>query len=232
MKNKLKVLAISDTHAQHSHFPKDYFRDIDMIIHAGDESNYYDVYRNEQEFWDFLEWFRDIDVKFKVLIAGNHSSFINKNTKIVREACKKAEIIYLENELIEINGIKIWGSPYSPTFGDWYFMKSRDKMHDIWQNIPGGIDILVTHTPPKGILDLSFDREGTLEFCGCKSLMSHVKRIKPKYHIFGHIHTMEGIDNAGTRTIEDLDTIFINASCVTDGKFNMGLSSWGTIFEI
>ena len=229
---KLKIAAISDTHGQHSHFPKDYFEGIDMIIHAGDESNYRELYKNEPEFWNFIEWYEKIDVKYKILVAGNHSAYLNKFGNRIKNDLKERGIIYLENESTEIEGIKIWGSPYSPTFGDWYFMKDRAKMDLIWQNIPQDTDILVTHTPPKGILDLSFDIGGILEFCGCKALMRHVERVKPLYHIFGHIHTMKDIINTGKRTIPDFQTTFINASCVTDGKFNMGLSSYGEKFEI
>jgi hypothetical protein len=226
----MKILAISDTHAQHSHFPKDYFDGIDMVIHAGDESNYRDPIMNEFECFDFLNWYKNIPVKYKIFVAGNHSLAIF-NKRIPRKFIEDMGVIYLENESVEIEGINIWGSPYSPTFGDWWFMKARDKINDIWKNIPENTNILITHTPPKGILDLSFDREGTLEFCGCKSLMRHVERVQPSYHIFGHIHTMEGVINAGIRTLPYLKTKFINASCVTDGKFNMGLSSMGEKFE-
>jgi len=227
----MRILAISDTHGQHNHFPKDYFREIDVIIHAGDTTNYKDVYRNEAEFWDFYNWFIEIPVKYKILVAGNHDAFLFHKRISKAEMLEKG-IIYLENEETIVEGIKIWGSPYSPSFGDWHFMKDRSKLSEIWKNIPSDTDILITHTPPKGILDLSFNKEGKLEFCGCKSLMTYIKRIIPKYHIFGHIHTMDGIENAGTRVLPDLNTIFINASCVTDGKFNMGLSSWGYIFEL
>ncbi len=224
-----KILHVSDTHACHRllTIPEG----IDIIIFSGDESNYFDVFKNEPECKDFISWFGNLPIKYKVMIAGNHSAFISKHTKEFRELCNHYNIIYLENESIEIEGLKIWGSPYSPTFGNWYFMKARDKMQKLWENIPDDTDILVTHTPPKGCLDLSYNRNHQLEFCGCSNLLKHVFRIKPKLHLFGHIHNCDDIINAGTMKLAVLDTIFSNGSTVTDGKFGK-LSSNGNIFEI
>ncbi|RWX45341.1 hypothetical protein VT98_13313, partial [Candidatus Electrothrix communis] len=56
-----------------------------------------------------------------------------------------------------------------------------------WDMIPSGIDILVTHTPPSGILD----RNGPVSH-GCTDLAAAVATLKPKYHIFGHIHNRHG----------------------------------------
>jgi Icc-related predicted phosphoesterase len=81
------------------------------------------------------------------------------------------------------------------------------------------------------MLDLSYDRDNILEFCGDKSLMNRVKEIDPKLMLFGHIHNNKDIANAGTRKVYGLDTIFSNGSVVTDGKFGK-LSSQGNIFEI
>jgi Icc-related predicted phosphoesterase len=226
----MRILHISDTHA--SHYLLNIPKNIDMIIHSGDESNYYEFYKNEIECRDFMEWFGSLNIKYKILIAGNHSAFIAKNTREFKKLCQEKNVIYLENEGIEIEGIKIWGSPYSPTFGNWYFMKSRDKMHKIWENIPEDTDILVTHTPPKGCLDLSHNKEGKLEFCGCTNLLKHIFRVEPKLSLYGHIHNSNtGIFNAGQMKLANLNTIFSNGSCVTDGKFGQ-VSSNGNIFEL
>ena len=83
----------------------------------------------------------------------------------------------------------------------------------------------------EGMLDLSYDRDGLMEYCGDKSLMNKVKEIEPKLMLFGHIHNCDDIINAGTRTIPGLDTIFSNGSVVTDRKFGK-LSSNGNIFKI
>ena len=225
----MKIWHFGDSHSSHSllEIPKD----IDLVIFSGDESNYYDVYKNEPEFRDFIEWFGNLPIKHKVFVGGNHSAFVALRTREVKEICKQKDIIYLENESVEIEGFKIWGSPYSPTFGSWYFMKGRDKMWKLWENIPQDTDILITHTPPRGCLDLSYNRNHQLEFCGCSNLLKNVFRVKPKLHCYGHIHSCEGVLNAGTMKLANLDTIFSNGSVVTDGKFGK-VSSHGNIFEL
>ena len=86
--------------------------------------------------------------------------------------------------------------------------------------------------PPKGILDLSYDRSHRLERCGCSALRNHIlNRIKPRLCLFGHIHNRHDIINAGTLKLSDYDTVFSNGSVVTDGKFGR-LSSNGNILEI
>jgi Icc-related predicted phosphoesterase len=110
-------------------------------------------------------------------------------------------------------------------------MKSRDKLDRHWErSIDDDVDILITHTPPKGILDVSEDRDGKLEYCGCKALKRHViTRIKPKLMLFGHIHSNEINENNGI--LYRNNVYFSNASVVTDNKFGK-LSSNGNIFEV
>lgn len=225
----MKIWHISDTHSYHSLLKVP--ENIDLVIFSGDESNYYESWKNEPECRDFINWFSGLSIKYKVMIAGNHSSYINKNGREFRQLCLDKNIIYLENEGVEIETFKIWGSPFSPTFGNWYFMKDRSKMDNLWQNIPEDTDILITHTPPKGILDLSYNRQHSLEACGCRSLMSHIMRVKPLLACFGHIHNSEDMVNAGTRVLPELRTIFSNGSVVTDGKFGR-VTSNGNIFEL
>jgi Icc-related predicted phosphoesterase len=131
-----------------------------------------------------------------------------------------------------IDGLKIWGSPYTPQFGNWHFMKSRAKIDRVWQSIPGDTDILVTHGPPKGILDIAEDRHHSIEFCGCSALKKQVLKMPNlKIMCFGHIHNNTDIINAGTMQLSISDTIFSNGSVLTDGKFGK-LSSNGNIIEL
>jgi Icc-related predicted phosphoesterase len=111
-------------------------------------------------------------------------------------------------------------------------MKDRNKLDRIWSRaIPEDAKIVICHGPPRGVLDLSYDRYNVLEFCGDKSLMNRVMEVKPKLMLFGHIHNCKDIVNTGTRKVYGLDTIFSNGSVVTDGKFGK-LTSQGNIFEI
>lgn len=230
--NNLKIMRIwhiSDTHTYHGFL--DIPENIDIVIFSGDCSNPRDPYTNEQEVRNFITWFDSLKIKHKIFVAGNHDTSIEKGL-ITKDNFEQCCIHYLENTSVEIEGIKIFGSPYTPTFGDWSFMKARHKLDKVWKAaIPDDAKIIVVHGPPKGILDLSYDRNGNLEFCGDKSLMNRIKEVKPSLMLFGHIHNNKEIINAGTTRLSVLETIFSNGSVVTDGKFGR-LSSNGNILDI
>ena len=225
----MKIWHISDTHTLHGllEIPKG----IDMVIHSGDCSNPRDPYNNEPEVRRFIDWFSELPIQHKIYVAGNHDTSIEKRF-VTKADFTDNGIHYIENETIVIDGIKIFGSPHTPQFGQWAFMKARNKLERVWKKaIDDDSDIVICHGAPKGVLDLSYDVNRLLERCGDKSLMNRVKEVKPKLMLFGHIHNTKDIVNAGTRTVYGLDTIFSNGSVVTDGKFGK-LTSNGNIFEI
>jgi Icc-related predicted phosphoesterase len=106
-----------------------------------------------------------------VFVAGNHDTSIEKGL-VAKSDFNDRGIHYLENETIEIEGLKIFGSPYTPTFGyGWSFNKDRNKLERIWRKaIDEDVDIVIVHGPPRGMLDSSYDRAGLMEHCGDKSL--------------------------------------------------------------
>jgi Icc-related predicted phosphoesterase len=225
----MKIWHISDTHTFHGllQVPED----IDIVIHSGDCSNPRDPYNNEPEVRRFIDWYKSLPIKHKIYVAGNHDSSIEKKfiNKYDFELCN---IHYLENTYIEIEGLKIFGSPYTPEFGNWSFMKARHKLDRIWDKaIDDNTDIIIVHGPPKGVLDKSYDRKGMMESCGDKSLLNKVNKVQPKLMLFGHIHNCEDIINAGVFKFSTYDTLFSNGSVVTDGKFGK-LSSNGNILEL
>jgi len=204
---------------------------IDMVIHSGDATNYMDMYKNEVEMKDFIHWFYNLPIKYKIYVAGNHDSSIEKDVFNTKETMKDRGIIYLENDYVVIDGVKIWGSPFSPTFGNWSFMKARHNLDKVWRKIPSDADVVVTHTPPKRVLDLTYDRAHNLEYCGCNALSKQIIKLNPILHLFGHIHNNKDIINAGTMKLSIGDTLYSNGSVVTDGRFGK-LSSNGNIFKI
>ena len=226
----MKIWHISDTHTFHGllNIPDG----IDMVIHSGDCSNPSNPYNNEPEVREFIDWYSSLPIKYKVFVAGNHDTSIEKRLVRPTDFTRKG-IVYLENNSTEIEGIRIWGTPITPSFGmGWAYNRSRDKMNKLWQSIPEGVDIVVSHGPPATILDLSYNRENELEFCGCSAMRKHMLKIEPKLVLFGHIHNCEDIINAGIRQLSAYPgTIYSNGSVVTDGKFGK-LSSNGNIFEI
>lgn len=229
-----KILHLSDTHGFHAMYPDENFKDIDIVVHSGDCSNYLDPYRNEPEVRSFIEWYKHVPVEHKIYIAGNHDTSIERRM-ITPADFHAAGIIYLENASTTIEGLKFYGCPITPTFGPWAFMKARGKMHEVWQAMPDDTDVLITHGPPKGIRDLSFDRDNNLEMCGDLSLAKRCYALRDtlKLVCFGHIHNMDGVEhNQGVSTYSYTDTVFSNAACVYDGKFDRGLTSYGNKFTL
>ena len=180
----MKILFLSDTHSQHrklKDLPK-----ADLIIHSGDISKMGRDYEVE----DFIRWFSGLDYRYKIFVAGNHDFFFEGETPKSIQRFLNENTFYLYNSSVEIDGIKIWGSPYTPTFFNWAFNLDRGKViAKIWKQIPTDTDILVTHGPPFGILDKTISGLNV----GCEELLKKVNQIKPKYHLFGHIHENYGI---------------------------------------
>lgn len=224
----IKIWHISDTHTYHGLL--DVPKDIDMVIFSGDCSNPKDPYKNRVEVENFIHWYSSLPIKYKIFVPGNHDTSIERNF-ITKNDFTSKDIIYLENDFVEIEGLKIWGSPITPTFGEWAFMKARHKTHEVWKHIPDDTDIVIIHGPPAGILDLSYNRQNQLESCGDLSLKKRLLDIKPKLVCFGHIHNCEDVINAGTMKLSIRDTIYSNGSVVTDNKFGK-LTSNGNMFEI
>jgi len=211
----MKIWCISDTHNKHEFLevPKG----IDMVIHSGDASSQKIPALNEHELLNFLHWFGRLDIKYKIFVPGNHDTSLEDG--LVRRSDIPESVIYLEHESVEIEGIKIFGSPYTPAFGsNWAFNVPRSKLKVYWDEIPADTDILIVHGPPKGILDLTqYDtRPGgdgnSLFQCGCKFLLDRIKEIQPKYNIFGHIHSEKNCPNSGILKISGCETTFINAA--------------------
>ena len=210
----MKIFAISDTHGRHEQvqIPEG----TDMLIHAGDFSNIKSASFNSNEVNLFLIWLEQQPVKYKVIIAGNHDTSIESRL-FTKKDFKDRGIIYLEHESIEIEGIKIFGSPYTPEYNNWAFNRSRNKLGRIWDSIPDDTDILITHGPPKGILDSASRDKNNHEHAGCSALLKRVLKIQPKIHIMGHLHDNEDNLNNGTFKLLNYRTIFANVSCVKDG---------------
>lgn len=224
-----KCWHISDTHTNHRmlKIPDN----IDWLIFSGDESNTNNAI-NHNELLDFLNWLEYIDVPVKIMIAGNHSFALEKRMVKKREIEERG-IIYLENEEVEIEGIKVFGTPYTPRYGNWNFLKDRAKMHKVWDVMSKDVDVIISHGPPKGILDLTYDRENNLEMCGDSNIKNRLlnKEFSPKLFCFGHLHNCQNIINAGTMKLSGYDTLFSNGSVCTDGKMGQ-ITSNGNILEI
>ncbi|MCX6181895.1 MAG: metallophosphatase domain-containing protein [Bacteroidetes bacterium] len=194
----MRIILISDTHNQHH---KVVLPEGDVLLHAGDISGR----GTKKEVQDFLSWFSAQPHKHKVFIAGNHDFFIQQNHNEFLSMLP-SNITYLEDKLVEIGGLKIYGSPWTPEFMNWAFMKPAGaEMKKQWDLIPDGIDILLTHGPAFGALDVIFSGLSV----GCTELSKAIERVNPKYFVFGHIHEGHGSLIKGY-------TQYINASVLNE----------------
>jgi len=173
----MKLVCISDTHGSHDELV---IPNGDVLIHCGDYSPTGDF----KDMCRFNEWLGTLPHAHKLVVSGNHDWYAEKaGNYVVKKLFSNAT--YLENEEIEIGGYKFWGSPITPEFMNWSFMRKRgNEIAGVWEQIPDNIDVLITHGPPYKILD----ETPRHEHVGCWDLLYHSKRVKPKIHVFGHIH--------------------------------------------
>ncbi|MDP2340729.1 MAG: metallophosphatase domain-containing protein [Deltaproteobacteria bacterium] len=200
----VRVVAFADTHQFHDELQ---VPDGDVLLCVGD------VCRGgeREELEIFLAWFSAFPHKTKLFVAGNHDGCLETELAEVRAA--HPHIRFLQDEGVDVDGVSFWGSPWTPNYNDWFFMKTRGAaLRERWALIPHGLDVLVTHGPPKGMFDdvgryrpvgnASDDLGNDERFVGCADLMARVQIVRPRVHLFGHIHTTKGdVDVDGIRFI-------------------------------
>lgn len=186
----MRIVCVSDTHGKHknTHVP-----DGDILVHAGDVT----LDGSLEDAEEFNRWLGTLPHRHKVVICGNHDWCFENQPERARALITNA--IYLEDSGCEIEGLKFYGSPWTPLFCDWAFMLSPGaEMAAKWALIPSDVDVLITHGPPDGILD----RNRTGACCGCRDLLYRVLEVKPRMHVFGHIHEAAGhTEIDGTRFV-------------------------------
>lgn len=218
-KDHVRFVCISDTHSKTDRIPD--IPDGDVLIHAGD----FTKICRRKEVKNFNDFLGTLPHRHKIVIAGNHELTFDQQLMTERnshvfmsfasafEGLKTNEwkdirtlltnCTYLEDSEIQVMGFRIYGSPWQPVFCDWGFNLPRGQpLLDKWNRIPEGTDILITHGPPLGHGDLASNGCRA----GCVELLSTVqRRVRPKYHVFGHIHEGYGVTTDG-------QTMFVNAA--------------------
>ena len=188
----VRLVLMSDTHGRHRDVE---VPDGDLLIHAGDFT-----YFNGSTFAirDFNDWLSQLPHRTKIVIPGNHDSgFIDS---AYRELITEATL--LVNEGIVMEGLKIWGSPVTPV--DWgaFGPETAEERECLFSRIPLDTDVLITHGPPRGILDGASKQKNPQ---GCAQLLAAVRQVKPRLHVFGHIHEQYGMFRSS-------GTLFVNAA--------------------
>jgi len=222
----MQIIAISDTHGEHRdvELPKG-----DVLVHAGD----FTVSGKKSATLDFVNWLSLQPFDHKIFVAGNHDFWAETHEAELTDYANERGVHYLCNSSVELEGLNFWGSPSTPRFMDWAFMYSPGAdAESQWSQVPATVDVLVTHGPPLGILDdlyvapdtrLSFGDKldhsaeshvtAQSENVGCEALAKRIMQVKPRLHLFGHIHEAFGSMSVGR-------TQFVNAS-VMDRRYKL-----------
>ena len=192
MRSYIDLVLIADTHELH--------REVDVppgdiLIHAGDFTMFS---KRLSAIEDFDRWLGELPHAHKLVCPGNHESFLEADPGR-RSAISNAALLI--NEGIEIEGLRFWSSPVTPLYGGAFGMCSPEVRARHWADVPG-VDVLITHGPPLGILDRS---PGQQEHMGDPELLKAVQRLRPLLHVFGHAHGAYGQAEIG-------ETLFVNSA--------------------
>lgn len=185
-----RLVILSDTHGRTVELPEG-----DILIHCGDWSGV----GTFQETSKFLSWLERETPKYKhtLIVPGNHDRYIESNLAWAEEAFTNigANLLVMKEKIID--GVKFFGQPNTPTFGNWAFMCDRAEMGSIYATIPDEVDVLICHGAPHGFLDgVEHWNSATMkleeEHVGCYDLLKYIERVEPKVCCFGHIHYYGG----------------------------------------
>ena len=201
-KTTMKIVAISDTHCSHA---KVTIPECDVLVVAGDftwQGKYMEVL-------DFVSWLRVQPAKHKIVIAGNHELTFDKGHRKYDPSARDlvandpfGEITYLENRSVVIDGVKFYGTPWTPFFHDWGFngiesgtvpYTNSPKLSDVFGWIDEDTDILICHGPAYGCADQG-GHGNEDERLGSNDLLKRTQQLKKlKLTISGHIHEARGV---------------------------------------
>jgi Icc-related predicted phosphoesterase len=206
----MKLVVISDTHSYHREVN---VPDGDVLICCGDITNKGELSIIE----DFSNWLKELQHKNKVVIFGNHELGMANGPKRKKaiELIESSGAFYLENSEVVIDGLKFYGSPATPRFYDWEWNYNRgEDIAKEWSKIPEDVNILITHGPPYGTLDMVEDtifNRGRDLHQGCKDLKNRQSNLKElKCHLFGHLHS------DGSKIVKFNNVIYGNAAICTE----------------
>ena len=193
----LRFVLLSDTHMHHGRLvvPAG-----DVLVHAGDSTSR----GTPAQLRSVAAFIAAQPHRHKIVIAGNHDFGLEQSPTLGAELFGPA---YLSDSGCEVDGVRVWGTPWQPWFYDWAFNLPRGPaLAAKWALIPALTDVLITHGPPMGVLD----KTSRDEHVGCQDLREAVAKVRPRLHVFGHIHEAYGVHR-------DDHTLFVNASNCTLG---------------
>lgn len=186
----MKLVLFSDTHGCHREVVSGaenylYVPDGDAVIHCGDFSAHGTLY----DILSFNNFLGSLKHKVKVVGAGNHDVFVQSELGMAKIHMSNAKLVV--HEPFMLSDKKCFFTSYLPYYNKWAFEVADDKARGkLFAQIPDDTEILFSHCPPYGILDVIDSGENI----GDHELLKRVRDLKHlKYHIFGHAHASHGI---------------------------------------
>lgn len=226
MGKELRICAFSDPHGQLP-LPA-MLKEADITVICGDIVDLY-VQRNNLR---SKEWFEDTFKKWAdsavgkiVIIGGNHDFWLNKQGKEGVKAFFNGicgdKVCYLEDESVEIDGVKFYGCPWCEGPIGWAFSPNVDMtIERVWKHyddIPD-CDVLITHQPPMigNISKSNWWTEYARDF-GSDKLRTVIKDRNIALSLSGHVHS--GTHEKTLYPTIGCDTAFYNVSLL-DERYN------------
>lgn len=173
----MRVVCLADLHGYLPEVPP-----CDVLLVAGDICPTDDERPERQRRWlhsTFARWLADVPAATVVGVAGNHD-FVGETDP---SALRDLDWHYLQDETIEIDGLSVYGSPWTSRFQEWAFMLTEEELSRCWEGIPDAIDVLCVHSPPVGYGDWISGHH-----IGSPSLLEAIDARAPKLCVFGHVH--------------------------------------------
>lgn len=217
----MRLVLTSDWHGE---LPSD-LPEGDFLIIAGD---LLPVWNHSPEFqfdWfvdDLMPHLADLGYDRTLCVAGNHDFLFENAFADGLEKYLPPKVHYLQDQALEFEGSKFYGSPWSMKFGNWAFMTDEETLGALYDTcIPEDTDVLITHGPPYGAGDRTSDRYHSPLMVGSRSLTAWIEKNQPKLVVTGHIHEAYGQYCIGDTVVQnvsmmDLDYEPVNPAVVFD----------------
>lgn len=192
----MRLVIISDTHGAHEGLGT---LKGDVLLHCGDFEH---LFRQDPGAIEKIDdWFGRQNFELILCLGGNHDLQMEKRVQSGKPLMKNATFL-TEGEVVH-RGVKFYGASWVPMLDGHAFFANDKALQAAWDKIPDDVDVLMTHTPPAGILDVS----STGLKLGCQHLADRLEDLKPRLHCFGHVHGSRGFRIIG-------ETTYLNATSV------------------
>jgi Icc-related predicted phosphoesterase len=200
----MKVAIISDLHGHLPIYPSPYWEGIEeceLLLICGDILPLHCQSKMiESRLWlidEFKPWAASLPVEQVFFIAGNHDFWFERNDLTAHQIFSSHDKVrYLKNEYVDYISTqdakvyRIFGTPYCHIFGNWAFMRDEETLAKKFNQIPGNVDILLSHDAPYGTSDICFEGfSASKGHIGCPELRDAIIASKPKYNFHGHLHS-------------------------------------------